>query len=360
MFSVERDIAFGLENLAVPPDEMRTRVDEAMRQLGITDLAQRAPHELSDGQKQRVALAGVIVMRPRLIILDEPTSLLDPKTAVELVELVRRLRDETGITFLHQTGKTGLRDVNLKVEKAEMLAVDGENGAGKTTLVKHVNGLLKPTKGTVLVDGEETTKKSTAELSRKVGIAFQNPDHQLFSESVEAETAFALKNFGFSRELIDQRLNWALQFFGLEEYRNSSPLALSGGEKKRLTLACILAWDPEVVILDEPTVGQDAIQKEKLSGIIKMLRSTGKTTIIVSHDIEFIWPLQPRLVVMSQGRVVADGPADTLMRDEALLEGARVMQPQLVELYQRLRRRPDSPFASVNDARLWITGPVVR
>ena len=100
MFSVERDIAFGLENLAVPPDEIRTRVDEAMRQLGITDLALRAPHELSDGQKQRVALAGVIVMRPRLIILDEPTSLLDPKTAVELVELVRRLRDETGITFL--------------------------------------------------------------------------------------------------------------------------------------------------------------------------------------------------------------------------------------------------------------------
>ena len=100
MFSVERDIAFGLENLAVPPDEIRARVDEAMRQLGITDLAQRAPHELSDGQKQRVALAGVIVMRPRLIILDEPTSLLDPKTAVELVELVRRLRDETGITFL--------------------------------------------------------------------------------------------------------------------------------------------------------------------------------------------------------------------------------------------------------------------
>ncbi len=105
MFSVERDIAFGLENLAVPPDEMRTRVDEAMRQLGIMDLAQRAPHELSDGQKQRVALAGVIVMKPRLIILDEPTSLLDPKTAVELVELVRRLRDETGITFPQLPGR---------------------------------------------------------------------------------------------------------------------------------------------------------------------------------------------------------------------------------------------------------------
>src|SRR5207244_11358671 len=118
-----------------------------------------------------------------------------------------------------------------------------------------------------------------------------------------------------------------------KEYSSTAPPAVRGGEKKTLTLACILAWDPEVVILDEPTVGQDAIQKEKLSAIIKMLTSTRKTTIIVSHDVEFIWPLQPRLVVMSQGRVVADGPADTLMRDEGLLEGARVMQPQLVELY---------------------------
>lgn len=265
-----------------------------------------------------------------------------------------------GVTFVHQTGQVALRDVSLRVENAEMVAIVGENGAGKTTLVKHVTGLLKPTQGKVLVDGEDTREKSTAELSRKVGIAFQNPDHQLFSESVEAEATFALKNFGFSQDLIARRLDWALQFLGLEEYRDSSPLILSGGEKKRLTLACILSWDPEVVILDEPTVGQDAIQKEKLAEIIKMLRSTGKTIIVVSHDIEFIWPLQPRLVVMSGGRVVADGPASRLMGDGKLLERARLMQPQLVRLHQSLKRRPEAPFAGVLDARKWIAGSVTR
>ncbi len=263
------------------------------------------------------------------------------------------------VDFVHQTGKRALAEVTLRIGEAELLAIVGENGAGKTTLVKHVTGLLKPTGGTVLVDGEDTRRRTTAELSRKVGIAFQNPDHQLFSESVEAEVTFGLRNFGFPEELIAQRLDWALQFFGLQEYRKASPLALSGGEKKRLTLACILSWDPEVVILDEPTVGQDAIQKEKLSEIIKMLRSTGRTIIIVSHDIEFIWPLQPRVVVMSQGRVVADGPAHHVIADEKLLEGARVMQPQLVRLYQRLDRRPSSPFASVSEARRWITDSMV-
>ncbi len=140
-----------------------------------------------------------------------------------------------------------------------------------------------------------------------MGIAFQNPDHQLFSDSVENEVSFALRNFGFPQELVSKRLDWALNFFGLEQYRKSSPLVLSGGEKKRLTLACILAWDPEVVVLDEPTVGQDSLQKEKLAQVFRMLQSTGKTIIIVSHDVEFLWPIQPRLLVMSGGKVVADG-----------------------------------------------------
>jgi len=263
------------------------------------------------------------------------------------------------VTFAHQNGKVALDNVSLVIEKAEMVAIVGENGAGKTTLVKHINGLLKATSGRVVVDGKDTRESSTAELSRKVGIAFQNPDHQLFSESVEAEVTFALRNFGFSQELIAQRLDWALQFFGLEEYRKSSPLTLSGGEKKRLTLACILSWDPEVVILDEPTVGQDAIQKEKLTEIIRMLRSTGKTIILVSHDIEFIWPLQPRLVVMTGGKVVADGAAPKLMTDSALLERARVVEPQLVKLSNGLRRRPGEPFVGVLEARRWVRSLVV-
>jgi energy-coupling factor transport system ATP-binding protein len=257
------------------------------------------------------------------------------------------------VTFVHPNGVRALDDVNLKIEAGETVAVVGENGAGKTTLVKHVTALLKPTTGTVLVDQADTATTSTAQLSRKVGVAFQNPDHQLFSESVKEEMAFALRNFGFSPELVEQRVSRGLRLFGLEQYSESSPLVLSGGEKKRLTLACILAWDPDVVILDEPTVGQDSIQKELLAGTIKMLASTGKTIIVVSHDIEFLWPLQSRVVVMKSGKVLADGPASEVMLNGDLLESARVVQPQLVTFYQALPSRPRSPFVDPLEARKW-------
>jgi energy-coupling factor transport system ATP-binding protein len=260
------------------------------------------------------------------------------------------------VTFVHQNGVTALKGVSLTVERDELVGIVGENGAGKTTLVKHINGLLKPTSGSVNVDGKNTRDVSTAALARNVGIAFQNANQQLFSDSVENEITYALKNFGFEPGLIEKRLDWALGFFGLEEYRKSSPLILSGGEKKRLTLASILAWDPDVVVLDEPTVGQDAIQKEKLAEIIKLLHSAGKTIITVSHDVEFLWTLQPRLVVMKQGAVVGDGPCATVMKDRRLLEGARVSQPQLVQLYDALSVRPDQPFRDVSEARSWIEG----
>ena len=258
------------------------------------------------------------------------------------------------VTFVHQNGVRALDGVSLKIEPGETVAIVGENGAGKTTLVKHVTGLLKPAIGNVLVDGLNTTATSTAQLSRKVGVAFQNPDHQLFSESVEEEMSFALRNFGFPPELVEQRVTWGLELFGLEEYRKSSPLVLSGGEKKRLTLACILAWNPEVVILDEPTVGQDSIQKEKLAGTIRMLASSGKTVIVVSHDIEFLWPIQPRVVVMKSGKIVGDGPASKLMQERGLLDSARVAQPQLVEFFECLSTRPDAPFADPLEARRWL------
>ena len=258
------------------------------------------------------------------------------------------------VSFIHPNGVKALDGVSLKIESGQTVAIVGENGAGKTTLVKHVTGLLKPSTGRVLVDGESTTASTTAQLSRKVGVAFQNPDHQLFSESVEEEMAFALRNFGFPPDLVANRVTWGLNLFGLEEYRKHSPLILSGGEKKRLTLACILAWDPGVVILDEPTVGQDSIQKEKLAETIRMLSSSGKTVVVVSHDIEFLWPIQPRVVVMKAGRIVGDGQAATLMLDKGVLDGARVAQPHLVEFYQSLRSRPGSAFVDPLEARRWL------
>lgn len=261
------------------------------------------------------------------------------------------------VAFVHaSSGVRALDGVSLSVEAKELVGIVGENGAGKTTLVRHINGLLKPTSGSVLVDGRDTRSVSTAQLARDVGIAFQNPNHQLFSESVEQEITFALRNFGFDGAWIEQRVDWALDFFDLGPYRKSSPLILSGGEKKRLTLASILAWDPRVVVLDEPTVGQDAIQKEKLSGIVRSLHSTGKTVVIVSHDVEFLWSLQPRMIVMKRGRIVQDAPASKVMQDKSVLDDARVSQPQLVALYDRLRSRPERPFLDDLAARNWIAG----
>jgi energy-coupling factor transport system ATP-binding protein len=258
------------------------------------------------------------------------------------------------VGYLHQNGVQALKNISLSINRGETLAIVGENGAGKTTLVKHMNGLLKPTSGVVLIDGEDTRNKSVAQLSRKVGVAFQNPDHQLFSDTVEHEITFALRNFGFESSAVEERLRLALNFFGLEEYRQSSPLTLSGGEKKRLTLACILAWDPEVVVLDEPTVGQDALQKRKLTDITRTLTATGKTVVVVSHDVEFLWPLQPRLLVLSRGKILADGAISELMMDDELLQRARVTPPQLIQVYKCIERKPNAPFVNVADARRWL------
>ncbi len=260
------------------------------------------------------------------------------------------------VTFVHPTGVKALDSVSLSIGDGENLAIVGENGAGKTTLVKHITGLLKPTSGLVLVDGADTRTVSTAQLSKKVGVAFQNPDHQLFSESVEEEVAFGLRNFGFAPELIAQRIDRSLKFFGLEEYRKSSPLTLSGGEKKRLTLACVLSWDPQVIVLDEPTVGQDSIQKEKLVEIIRMLGSERKTVVLVSHDIEFLWPMQPRVVVMTKGKVAADGPAEKVFADAGTLSAARVIQPQLLAFQQHLTADSGAPFVDFLDARRSLEG----
>ena len=260
------------------------------------------------------------------------------------------------VTFVHQNGVKALDRVSLNIEAGETVAIVGENGAGKTTLVKHMTGLLKPTSGKVVVDGVTTTDTSTAKLSRKVGVAFQNPDHQLFSESVKEEMAFALRNFGFSPEVVEQRVSWGLELFELERYKESSPLVLSGGEKKRLTLACILAWDPQVVVLDEPTVGQDSIQKERLAGTIRMLSSSGKTVVVVSHDIEFLWPIQPRVIIMKSGKVVGDGPAARAMMDRELLESARVAQPEMVTFYGAIAKKPEAPFVDPLEAARWVIG----
>jgi len=238
--------------------------------------------------------------------------------------------------FKYPSGVEALKGVTLTISNGDFLAIMGQNGAGKTTLVKHFNGLLKPTKGDVLVDGVNTRDVSIAKLARNVGFVFQNPDHQLFCESVEEEVAFALRNFGFEKDIVSKRVTWALNLLALTQYRQTSPFMLSGGERKRVALASVLAWDPKIVILDEPTIGQDHQQKEKLRQFIVQLKEQEKTVVIVTHDVEFVAECNPRVILMSEGKIVADGNADKILTDQDLVAKASIVPPQIAQIFMRL------------------------
>jgi len=238
--------------------------------------------------------------------------------------------------FTYPNGVEALSGVNLRIEDGEFVAIMGQNGAGKTTLVKHMNGLLKPTRGRVLVDGIDTRRVSVARLARKVGLVFQNPDHQLFSETVEEEISFALRNFGYDEKTIKERVDWALNMLNLERYRRISPFMLSGGEKKRVALASVLAWDPKIIILDEPTIGQDYMQKEKLRQFILQLNQQGKTIIVVTHDVEFVAECNPRTILMKQGKIIASGEAEEILTNEDLVREAYVALPEIAKLFKCL------------------------
>ncbi len=221
----------------------------------------------------------------------------------------------------------------MTIGDGEFLAIMGQNGAGKTTLVKHFNGLLKPTSGEVLVEGVKTASTSVAKLARDVGFVFQNPDNQLFCETVEEEIAFALRNFGFEEATLKKRVTWALNLLNLTDYRNTSPFMLSGGERKRVALASVLAWNPKAIVLDEPTIGQDHQQKEKLRQFILQLSTQGKTVVIVTHDVEFVAECNPRLILMSEGRIVADGKGKDVLTNLDRLSQASLVPPQITQIF---------------------------
>jgi len=240
------------------------------------------------------------------------------------------------VFFSYPDGPQVLHDVNLEIGDGEFVAIMGENGAGKTTLVKMFNGLLKPNKGKVEIDGVKTQEKSVAQMSRNVGLIFQNPDNQLFAETVSQELAFSLRNFGFTDETIQKRVTSYLHLLDLEPYADSSPFVLSGGERKRVALAAILVWDPKHVIMDEPTIGQDYLQKERLRNFITQLVSQGKSVVMVTHDVEFVAECKPRVVLLSHGTVIGDGPATHILTDPTLVDKASLKMPQIATLMSRL------------------------
>ncbi|HID19229.1 TPA: ATP-binding cassette domain-containing protein [Candidatus Bathyarchaeota archaeon] len=241
------------------------------------------------------------------------------------------------VSYIYPNGVKALKEASLTIGERASLAIMGKSGAGKTTLIKHLNGLLKPTSGRVTVDGVDTTKATVAQLSRKVGIVFQNPDHQLFAETVEEEIAFPLKNFGFSGDEIKARTEWVLELFNLNRYRHHSPLSLSGGEKKRVAMASIIAWKPKYLVLDEPTLGQDRGNKLRLKELFEEFREEGRTVVMVTHDIEFVAECGFDVALLVDGKVSALGSAKEILSNLNLLKEASLIAPQLAELFLELK-----------------------
>ena len=240
------------------------------------------------------------------------------------------------VSFTYPSGTAALLDIDLTIEAGEFIAIMGENGAGKTTLAKHLNGLLRPSRGRVLVDGEDTRKQSVARLSRKVGLVFQNPDHLLFSSSVKEEVGFALRNFGYDDDTVGKQVGKTLEALDLAGYADTSPFLLSGGERKRVALAAVLAWEPDYLVLDEPTIGQDYQQKERLRNFMLQLYSQGKAVVMITHDVEFVAECNPKVTLMSKGRLLAQGPADEILSNDELVERASLVKPQMARLFAML------------------------
>lgn len=207
---------------------------------------------------------------------------------------------------VYEGGKIALRDVSLTFEN-EIVALVGPNGSGKTTLAKHLNGLLKPTKGEVIVDGLNTKEHSVAELSKIVGYVFQNPENMFFEENVFKEVAFGPKNLGLSEEDVENRVRWALRQVNLGGYEERHPYALSGGEKQRLAIACILAMNPKYLILDEPTTGLDEKSAESVKTVIKKLYRKGHGILLITHEMELVLELAERVVLLYEGQKLFDG-----------------------------------------------------
>ncbi len=450
---VDREIAFGLENLGFPRELMAKRVEEALDTVGIAGLRHRTITELSGGEKQRVAIASVIALYPNILVLDEPTSELDPKGAEEVLNVVERLNDELGITVIlveHRLdrvvqhvdrilvlddgmimadgvprsilsdsrvalsgvgmppvikltqglkqrgiridntpltvkeGRTALaktlqphtfltlnevkrknlspqpinntkrdysqplidvkglwhaypndfvalKNISVKVCEGEFIAVMGRNASGKTTLVKHFNGLLKPTKGSVLVNGIDTRETTIAELAKKVGYVFQNPNEHLFADTVEEEIAFTLRNLGFSNKEMGLMIDQVLERFKLTQYRHRYPRSLSGGEKQRVALASILVARPKIIILDEPTRGMEYKLKVELLSFLDEYRKEGKAVILVTQDVETVAEYGDRVILLSEGGVVVDG------NKREVLSQALLFSPQINRLAQSLK-----------------------
>lgn len=488
---VEDEMLFGLENFGVPHSQIEERVIDAFETVGIADLSERDIATLSGGQKQKVAIAAILALRPRVLVLDEPTAALDPASSRMVFETLRSINRELGVTvviieqkvallseyasriavmqggrialegtpsevFSHSAelrsigvdsprvtrisnslaarglieagepclnvreaslliqnlckasspapraaattgadraaadapvaadtarattaspsecgmaesprrpamkpggspvvrlqdvtytypgGGASVRHLNLEVYPGEFVGLVGQNGAGKTTATKLVNGLLKPSSGTVEVAGLDTRTARTSQIARHAATLFQNPDHQICRDTVLDEVAFGLELGGVDAKTARERARAVAEDFGLP--LGEAPFSLSRGQRQMVALASVVVLEPELVILDEPTSGLDYRECMTVMETVRRMADRGSAVIMVCHDMEVVSDFAERLVVMADGEIAAAGPTHDLFSDESLMKRASMRPPQVVELANELARTVSPRF----------------
>lgn len=470
---VEEDVAFGPENLGVPNPELRERVDQALKDVGLYEYRHRETTALSGGQKQKLAIAGALAMQPDILILDEATAMLDPSSRDDFLTLVEKMRVEKGLTLItitHDmtealrcdklvivnkgkavmegrpeeiflsdnlwdyglkrpvkynfafeiaklTGSTltkedlrsdesliealtamlkkpgikapeisedrktqdekdiimsvkglsytydgndakAIEDINLDIRRGEVLGIVGESGCGKTTLISHMNAIFRPSVGDIIIhtkDGDLScrNKKDTMKIRQNVGLVFQYPEYQLFEETVFKDICYGLKKMGIEKAKMHKMAYDAALMVGLSNDEvNSSPFELSGGQKRRAAMAGVLAMQPGILVLDEPASGLDPRGRQEMFAIIKKLRDSGTTIILVSHNMDEAAVNCDRICLIDHGKIKAVGtPEELFIKERA--EELGIQRPRISRfsglLQEKLRKEfPGIVFEGMN------------
>jgi energy-coupling factor transport system ATP-binding protein len=446
MVTVENELAFTLENIKTSREEMSGKIDDILRAVGLVEDKHRPIHELSGGNKQKVALASVLLLNPTLLILDEPTANLDPASRFEFIELIHSLKKERNFALLiiehqlddwlpmvnrvmainrhgniliegtpedvfyheadklkeegihlprivetvldahggksfetnrplsekelvswmnsvgHRMNHQGrkiqpegikevlsinnvsflrgkqpiLKEINLSVHSGELIAIVGKNGAGKSTLLQVMSGILTPKTGSRLLLNKKYETWSEHEMRKVMGYVFQNPEHQFITDTVYDEMAFGMKLNRVHQDKIEQNVNQLLERFHLTSHKWSNPFALSGGQKRRLSVATMLEDTPSVLLFDEPTFGQDAQTTEELMQMIQTLKRQGTALVFVTHDIDLVDKYCEKVYVVNGGEVSFNGQPDELWERPEILQEAKLRLPFRVRINQLL------------------------
>ncbi|OCA90384.1 hypothetical protein A8F94_00355 [Bacillus sp. FJAT-27225] len=449
---VEDEVAFGVECQGYTKEEIQKRVQYGLQKLRLEDIKKHITFSLSGGQKQKVSIASNLAMLPSILILDDPTTDLDPISKQEVMDILSELKEEIDTTFLiiehdlndliefidrviimhegeilyngspseifykhfrelddlgiripdhirlgkylfdkgfkygsfpiskkevsewakhlltsqklklpmaesqltskkqervaklkdvnfsYQKGKQILFDINLDIYQGELLAIVGHNGCGKSTLMKNLIGLLKPSQGSVEINNKNTKDYKVQDIILDIGYVFQNPDNQLFCNSVEEEVQFGLINRGYSKEIINERVELALNTVGLQKKRKDHPFSLSRGERQRLAVATMLVSNPKIILLDEPTTGQDEQSLKALLTLMEdLIKEKEATIVMITHDMEVVAQYASRVVVLDAGRIVLDGsPNEVFFRNYQKLHSLKLKPPIISQFSAQL------------------------